>query len=161
MNWREFEAACPELAQIAHARLSGDELVLVGTIRRDGSPRISPVEPDFVDGELLLGMMWKSRKALDILRDPRVAVHSVPSNRLNPGGDVKIYGKGSDVQDPALRHRYEQAIFARVEWRPTEPYHCFAVDIESAAFVRFQERIWESWRWDPDGGLRKETKPND
>jgi hypothetical protein len=161
VNWREFETACPEIARIAQERLSDDELVLVGTLRRDGSPRISPVEPDFVDGELLLGMMWRSRKARDVLRDPRVVVHSVPSDRMNPSGDVKIYGNGVDVQDKALRRRYEETIFARVEWRPTEPYHCFAVDVESAAFVRFEERTWECWRWDPEGGLRKEIKPND
>jgi hypothetical protein len=44
---------------------------------------------------------------------------------------------------------------------PPRPYHCFAVDIDSAAFVRFEEQTWECWRWDADGGLRKETKPND
>jgi hypothetical protein len=42
VNWHEFEVACPELAGLAHERLSGDELVLVGTLRSDGSPRITP-----------------------------------------------------------------------------------------------------------------------
>jgi hypothetical protein len=161
MNWGDFERACPELAAIARERLSGDELVVIGTIRKDGSPRISPVEPDFVDDELMLGMMWRSRKALDLLRDPRAVVHSVPSDRMNPGGDVKLYGSALDVADPDLRRRYEETIFARVEWKPSEPYHCFVIDIDEAAYVRFEEQTWECWRWNAQRGLRKETKPND
>ena len=44
-------------------------------------PRISPVEPLIADGHLYLGMMWRSRKALDLLRDPRCTVHSTVSER--------------------------------------------------------------------------------
>lgn len=161
MRWQAFERACPELAQLARARFVEDELVLVGSLRGDGWPRISPVEPDFVAGELLLGMMWRSLKALDLLRDSRLVVHSVPSDRLNPRGDVKLYGTATDVHDPRLRREYEEAIFARIDWRPSEPYHCFAIDVQQAAFVRFEEEAWEVWRWRRGTGLRKEAKPNE
>ncbi len=161
MRWQEFERDCPELARLAQERFAADELVLVGSIRTDGSPRISPVEPDFVAGELMLGMMWQSRKALDLLRDPRLVVHSVPSDRLNPAGDLKLYGKAVEVSDPTLPRAHADATFARTEWRPTEPYHCFSVDISEAAYVRFEETIWTVWRWRPQTGLRKETKPNE
>jgi hypothetical protein len=161
VHWHQFERACPELAELAQARFAEDELVLVGSLRGDGSPRISPVEPDFVVGELLLGMMWQSFKALDLLRDSRLVVHSVPSDRLNPRGDVKLYGTATEVHDPGLRREYEEAIFARIDWRPSEPYHCFAVDVQQAAFVRFEEEIWEVWRWRQETGLRKETKRNE
>src|SRR5438477_3026035 len=89
LNWNQFENGCPELGKLAHQRLADVELVLIGTVRRDGSPRISPVEPEFVAGELLLGMMWRSLKTLDLARDPRLTVHSVPSDRLNPRGDTR------------------------------------------------------------------------
>jgi hypothetical protein len=161
VRWEEFEHACPELAQLARERFSSDELVLVGSIRSDGSPRISPVEPDLVAGELMLGMMWQSRKAHDLLRDPRLVVHSLPSDRLNPGGDLKLYAKAVEVSDPARRRAHADATFARIGWRPAEPYHCFSVDISEAAYVRFEETIWTVWRWRPETGLRKETKPNE
>ena len=161
MNWRQFEDGCPELAEIARRRFADDELVLIGTLRRDGSPRISPVEPDFVSGELLVGMMWRTLKALDLLRDPRLTVHSLPSDRMNPRGDVKLYGRARAIDEKGLRRHYEDAVFARIDWRPTEPYHCFAIDVERAGFVRFEERLWEWWSWDPDSGLRKEEKPNE
>src|SRR5919198_4629825 len=123
MRWEEFAAAAPELAELGRERLVRTNLCLVGTLRRDGSPRISPVEPYIVDGELLLGMMWQSRKALDLLRDPRVVVHSVVSDRDGTEGDFKLYGQAVDVQDPARREAYADATEARIDWRPEEPYH--------------------------------------
>jgi hypothetical protein len=47
MRWSEFEVACPEIADLARERSEKDQIVLVGTIRRDGSPRISPESEDF------------------------------------------------------------------------------------------------------------------
>ena len=100
MRWDAFEQACPRIAVGARERFRRDQLVLVGTIRRDGSPRISPNECDLAAGRLLVSMMWRSRKALDLLRDPRIAVHSVTTNRDGTEGDVKIYGRVIDERDP-------------------------------------------------------------
>jgi hypothetical protein len=44
MRWQEFEARQPALASVGAQKLTGPG-VLMGTARRDGSPRISPVEP--------------------------------------------------------------------------------------------------------------------
>jgi hypothetical protein len=63
---------------------------MVGTLRKDGWPRISPCEVDFAAGHLFLGMMWRSAKALDLSRDSRVVVHSVTCNREGSDGDVKL-----------------------------------------------------------------------
>jgi len=102
LRWHEFAAACPEIATLAENRFRADQLQLVGTIRKDGSARISPNEVDLAAGELFVGMMWQSRKALDLARDPRCVLHSVPSDKDNPGGDVKLYSTAVDVRDPAL-----------------------------------------------------------
>ena len=91
MRWHEFAAAAPELATLGEQRFESSGLCLVGTLRRDGSPRISPVEPYVAAGHLFLGMMPNSRKALDLLRDPRVVVHSVTCDREGTDGDFKLY----------------------------------------------------------------------
>jgi len=52
----------------------------LATLRKDGSPRISGIEVDFVDGDLWLGAMWQSRRALDLRRDPRFALHSATAD---------------------------------------------------------------------------------
>ncbi|HEY7946266.1 MAG TPA: pyridoxamine 5'-phosphate oxidase family protein, partial [Acidimicrobiales bacterium] len=80
VTWGQFEIAAGPLAAVARERFEGAGLVLVGTLRRRGWPRISPVEPLLLDGRLYLGMMWRSMKALDLERDPRCVVHSVVTN---------------------------------------------------------------------------------
>ncbi|MDQ6720233.1 MAG: pyridoxamine 5'-phosphate oxidase family protein, partial [Candidatus Dormibacteraeota bacterium] len=64
MRWEEFEVAAADLARLGRERLNRYQLCMLGTLRRDGSPRISPCEMDFAQGELLMGMMWQSPKAL-------------------------------------------------------------------------------------------------
>ncbi len=158
MNWQEFAAAAPELAAAGAERFEQTGLVLVGTLRRDGWPRISPVEPYIVDGELMLGMMWQSRKALDLLRDPRLVVHSTTCNREGTEGDFKLYGRANDVPDVRMRQRYEDALEAKIHWRPPNPYHLFSVEIESAAFVMFGTKR-SGIRWNPHRGVERWTIP--
>ena len=167
MRWDAFEAACPELAALARERIEPRHLCLVGTLRRDGSPRISPVEPYFVGGELMIGMMWRSRKALDLLRDPRLVVHSPVTDWSGEEGDVKLYGTAAPVQDRPRRLALFAAIDAAHGWTPDpdEPdddpeCHMFAVDLASAGYTRFTTETWESWAWDPERGLRTERRPN-
>jgi hypothetical protein len=63
MIWAEFEAAAPEVARLGKERFDRLRVALLGTLREDGSPRISPVEPYFVEGDLLFGAMTWSLKA--------------------------------------------------------------------------------------------------
>jgi hypothetical protein len=157
VRWDEFAAACPELADLGAERLRARELCLVGTLRRNGFPRISPCEPEFVDGELMLGMMWRSPKAVDLLRDPRCVVHSVVTDRMGTEGDFKLYARAADVQEPDRRAAYRAAIKARIDWEPDEPgFHLFALDVESAGFVIFGGDRY-GLAWDPLGGLRRWT----
>jgi hypothetical protein len=160
MRWDEFTDACPELAGLARERFAADQLVLLGTIRRDGRARISPCEIDFAAGRLLLGVMWQSPKARDLERDARLTVHSVPADKTNSGGDVKLYGLAVDEQDAGVRAEFCRAIRSRIDWEPAEPYHLFSLDVTEGAFMRFTVEGKQTWRWDPRSGLRKEEAPN-
>ncbi|HEX6230906.1 MAG TPA: pyridoxamine 5'-phosphate oxidase family protein [Actinomycetota bacterium] len=159
MRWGEFEESCPEIAAAARERFERDQLVLVGTLRADGSPRISPCEVDLAAGRLFLGMMWRSRKALDALRDPRVVVHSVARDTDGAEGDVKLYGLAADERDPEVRRAFREAIRARIDWAPEEPdYHCFSLDVREAGYVRFGPDP-VALAWDAERGLRRLTPP--
>jgi hypothetical protein len=159
VRWDEFERACPELAGLARDRFVRDQLVMVGTIRRNGSPRVSPNECDLAAGRLFVSMMWRSKKALDLLRDPRMVVHSVTSNTDGTDGDVKIYGRAVDEREPEVREAFRAAIGARIDWAPDEPeYHCFSVDVRSAAYVRFGDAA-QALAWDEQRGLRRLPPP--
>lgn len=56
MHWEAFRQRAPELAALGEERFERTGLALVGTLRKDGRPRISPVEVSITDGELYLGM---------------------------------------------------------------------------------------------------------
>ena len=89
MTWQEFAQQDPELAALGQERLDRNGLVMVAKLRKNGWPRISPVEPLFHNGQLYLGMMWRSRKALDLLRDPRCSIHNAVSDRMASEGESR------------------------------------------------------------------------
>ena len=149
-SWQQFAAQAPELAALGEAQFARTGLALVGTLRRDGWPRISPVEPFITGGQLYLGMMWRSVKALDLLSDPRCVVHSTVSNRDGTEGEFKVYGRAVEVNDPEERRRFGDAVFAAIGFRPEEPeFHCFAISIESVVFSQlrdseFHRQVWKA-----------------
>ncbi|MCE2463522.1 MAG: pyridoxamine 5'-phosphate oxidase family protein [Dehalococcoidia bacterium] len=149
MIWEGFKRSDPALAALGEERFQSTGLVMIGTLRKNGSPRISPVEPLIAEGHLYLGMMWQSRKALDLLRDPRCTVHSTVLDRDGSEGEFKVYGRAVDEQDAEMRRRYGDALYGKMGWRPEEPeYHLFSVDIESAAYAIIQDGEWirKFWR---------------
>ena len=152
MDWEEFKRADPELAALGEERIEATGLVLLGTLRKNGFPCISPVEPLLTMGRLYLGMMWQSRKALDLLRDPRCTVHTTVSDRHGSEGEFKLYGRGLEVRDPEKRRLYGEALYEKIGIKPEEPeFHLFAVDIESAAYAVIRDEEWFRRIWNAAG----------
>ena len=152
-RWVDFEQAAPELAALGRERFARAGIVLIATIRKDGTPRISPVEFYAVEGHLMLGMMWQSFKARDLLRDPRCLVHSVVTSRAGNEGEFKLRGRAVELSEPALRTAYGDATEAEIDWRPSEPFHLFSLDIDDAAFVIYEEDEQRTTRWTPAMGV--------
>jgi hypothetical protein len=103
-----------------------------------------------------------SPKALDLLRDPRLVVHSVTCNREGTDGDIKLYGRAVAIDDPDLRTAYRAAIKARIDWEPEEgTYHLFALDVQAGGYVRFEgehtRRCGRGTR--PGGSARTAARP--
>ena len=159
MTWAEFKQAAPGLAEKAESLFDASGIVMVGTIRKDGSPRISPVEVLITDGKLYLGMMWQSLKALDLLRDPRCTVHSTVRDRHATEGEFKLHGRAMDIQDAEERKRYGAALAAKIGWNPEGMnYHLFAVDVQSAGLFANEgnARVIKKWRaGEPVGSYRQ------
>lgn len=129
-SWAEVESMEPELAALVRRRFDAHGLGLLATLRRDGSPRISGIEPLFALGELWLGMMPGSRKAVDLLRDPRFALHSATIDKEVQDGDAKLSGRAIAVDDEPTIERYRDAFAARTGYRPPPgPFHLFRAEI--------------------------------
>ena len=138
MRWAEFEERQPRLAQFGREKLGGPGVVLVGTVRKDGSPRISPVEPLFWNGELWLPMGLGSTKTKDLRRDPRLLVHSIVTSRDGRGGEFKVRGRATLEADPDLSARAAETIARELGWRPqVGKFDLFRVDVEDVTFIRW------------------------
>lgn len=134
MRWEQFEAGAPELAALARAEFERYGMALVGTLRNDGSPRISSVLPHVLEGELYLGMMWRSRKAVDLLRNPRLVLRNPVCTNRGDEVELSLHGQAVEIHDEAVRGRYVQD---RPEWDKRD-FHLFSVDIQSVGLVRYE-----------------------
>lgn len=101
-NWQDFVDSAPEFASRVEALFTARKHHTMATLRKDGSPRISGTEVDFDEGQLCLGMMAGTRRAEDLRRDPRVAIHSqgVDPPEGDPGawsGEAKLSGRAVEL----------------------------------------------------------------
>jgi hypothetical protein len=141
-SWAEFEAAEPEFAPRVRALMASRKHLTIATLRRDGSPRISGTEVEFAEGQLRIGSMPRAVKALDLERDPRVAIHGPTDDPpvANPSGwkgEAKIAGTAIEVESRSAAHR-------------------FLIDIQEAVITHLNEAgtrlVVESWK--PARGYR-------
>jgi hypothetical protein len=149
-SWRDVELGAPELARLGIARLSSARVALLGTLRRDGSPRISPIEPCIAAGHLLIGAMAGSVKATDLRRDPRYVLHSVVTGPDSGEGELKLYGSAAEAgQD--LRAAAAGAWW--LGWPPDKAV-VFILRIGQAAFIGWdvERGVMTVHRWSPAGG---------
>lgn len=155
-TWAEIERSAPELTRRARASFDAGIHKTLATLRRDGSPRISGTEIEFVDGRIYLGSMWQALKALDLQRDPRFALHchSVLTDQPDSLGDAKLAGRAVEILDVSEIRRIngEKA-------GPGES-HLFELDVQELSHLRVGEPgehlLLEIWT--PAGGLRTITR---
>jgi hypothetical protein len=93
-TWAQVEREAPDVAGVA-ARLWPGQVALhrnmaqpegapwfaisyLGTVRRDGGPRVHPFCPILADGRLFACIPRSSPKGWDLRRDPRCVVHAMP-----------------------------------------------------------------------------------
>ena len=132
-RWSEVEREAPELAAAARGFLDAFVHKTLATLRRDGSPRISGSEVNFSEGELWLGSMWRSLKALDLRRDPRFALHSGSTSPPDWTGDAKLAGRVEEITDPARVAEINGAD------APGGRSHLFRAEIAELVVVRLGE----------------------
>lgn len=142
MRWSEFAEATPELARLTEERFQKSGLMLMGTLRSDGWPRISPVEPLIFEGQLILGGTWGTRKTLDLLRDSRCVVNTIVCSKDGTEGEMKIVGRALPVTESGVLDRLRQDIFRKSGFRPgPKTYRHFWMDILSAAFIQYGQDL--------------------
>jgi hypothetical protein len=133
--------------------MSGPGVVLLGTVRADGTARISPVEPLFWEDDLWLSMLWGSRKAADLRRDERVLVHNIVTSRNGTAGEYKVRGRAMAEDDSEVEAGYAAAVEEQVGWTPVPGrFHLFWIDVADVTFIRYDDATGDQFitRW-PQG----------
>jgi hypothetical protein len=139
MKWSEIAARQPALGAAAHDLMVKPGVLLVGTTRRDGTARISGVEPLVMDGELWLSMMRGSTKAHDIGRDPRILLHSIVASP-NPGGEIMMRGTARPETGTGVQQRYAEAAAAELGWRPVVgEFTLVRVEVDDVTYIGYDE----------------------
>ncbi|MEN3302886.1 pyridoxamine 5'-phosphate oxidase family protein [Pseudonocardia sp.] len=137
-TWQEFADVAPRIAKIFIRRHAATgNLCMLGTLRPDGFPRISPMEPRFFEGQLWIGGMPGTAKFRDLVRDPRFTLHTATVDTQVTDGDAKVWGFVEDVRDEALHQRYAEALFAETgfDLRGQKFENLFAADVVGASAV--------------------------
>ncbi len=151
--WSDVVESAPGFAEAVRALFDAHRHKTMATLRKDGSPRISGIEARFVDGELWLGMMPGSRKARDLQRDARFALHSasVEPDNADPSawrGDAKLSGLAVEITDPERKKEVLRAM-GEEETAGTDA-HLFRADIREVVLTRLGDPpdhlVIELWR---------------
>lgn len=146
-SWQDVERAAPNLAAAARARFDAHRHKVLATLRADGSPRLSGIETTFKDGELWLGMMPDSRKALDLRRDPRLALHSPPVDPDLAEGDARITGRAVEITDPGAMTALVDGDERHAGEAPSG--HVFRIDVTEVMVLKLGDPadhlVIESW----------------
>jgi hypothetical protein len=146
-TWQEFSDSAPDLANAVRDRFTVRKHCTMATLRKDGTPRISGTEVELSDGQLWIGSMPGALKALDLRRDPRVALHSptVDPPEDNPSdwaGEAKIAGLAVEVGAAD----------------PGESAHRFRIDIVEAVLTRVSGDSLVVQSWHPGRGVEEKAR---
>ncbi len=149
-NWATFTEAEPDLARTVEDRFGAFTHHVLATLRKDGSPRTTGLEVRFLNGELWLGMMPNSLKALDLRRDPRFALQANPGEGTTMGGgDVRISGRAVEVEDLETKKAYTQEV------EPPEPLHLFRTELTEVVRTYIEDdRYLVAQVWKPGEPVR-------
>jgi hypothetical protein len=155
-SWLDLEQAAPHIARAGRELLTRPRVALLGTLRPDGSPRISPVEPYLAGGQLISGLMTWSGKARDLRRDPRCVLHSTISEPDAGEPELKLYGLTAATGDP-LRDACRQAWWLG---QPRAAADVFLLDVTQAVLIEWdlQRGHMTSTHWSPGRGLWQQAR---
>jgi hypothetical protein len=146
----------PEIAFPIRDRLASTSLAILGTLRSDGSPRLSPIEVTFFGGGLYMGMMPGSLKCVDARRDPRVCVLTPVADKDDLGGEGKLFGALREVTQDAARL---DVLRHAVEGLDIDPSlfgdsPVFEVLVDAAAWQHVEDETFVTLSWNSTNGLR-------
>ena len=142
LTWEQFEKAAPEMARFGEERLS-EHVMYLGTIRKDGAPRVHPFTPFVSAGRLFAFMYPTSPKGHDLRRDGRYVIHSQVKDWHGNPGEFSMSGRARIIEDEGTR-----ALAAKgCPYPATGDYVCFEFLIEECRTTHYVDGKAHYARW--------------
>ena len=156
-SWQEFTEEAPQIAEVFVRRHAATgNLCLLGTLRSDGYPRISPIEPRIFEGRLVIAGMPGTTKFRDLGRDPRFCLHTATVDPHVGDGDVKLWGDVENLRDRDLHQRFADNLFALTGFdlrgREFDPF--YVADLTGASSVEVRDGRLAITIWKPGEPVR-------
>ena len=136
-----------ELAVPVWTALEAHKHKVLATLRADGAPRVSGTEVELLDGDLWIGSMPGAVKALDLLRDPRFALHSAPADATLAVPDVKLSGVVVEASGDEL------ASFVNHQASDPGEFHLFRLDVTEVVSTTVASDQLVVTSWHPSRGV--------
>jgi hypothetical protein len=158
VTFAELQTAAPSIAAFAADRLEATGLCLVATTRRDGWPRVSPMELSVHEGRLYVGSMPNAVKARDLQRDPRCCIITPLADKDDLAGEVKLFCLAREIEADDEWQSLRVHMQELVGFDIGEPggSHLFDLGIEAAAWQRVEGDDWRTTSWSAEGGRVRE-----
>lgn len=161
VTWKAFADEAPRIAGIFVRRHNATgNLCMLATLRSDGYPRISPMEPGIFADHLVLVGMPNTTKFRDLGRDPRFCLHTATVDPSVGEGDVKLWGEVRNLQDADLHQQFASDLFERsgmdLRGQVFDPF--YVADLTSASSVTIDDGQLMITIWKPGKGERAVRK---
>ena len=149
LTWEQFESEAPEMASFGARRMS-ERVMYIGTVRKNGYPRVHPFTPFVSSGHLFAYMEPTSPKAHDLERDGKYTIHSLVKDWNGSDGEFAITGRAVRVQDDKVR-----ALAASgCPYTPADRYVCFEFYVEECMTNRYVGGKPQPTRWKEPAGSK-------
>lgn len=157
VTWNQFATEAPRIAEVFVRRhAAAGNLCLLATLRSDGYPRISPMEPRIFDDQLVMVGMPDTTKFRDLGRDPRFCLHTATVDPHVSDGDAKLWGDATNLQDDDLHQRFATALFEEtgmdLRGRVFDPF--YVADLTGASSLAIEDGQLAITIWTPGEGER-------
>jgi Pyridoxamine 5'-phosphate oxidase len=158
VTWQQFADQAPRIAEVfvRRHRATGN-LCLLATLRSDGYPRISPMEPRIAEGQLVMAGMPGTTKYRDLARDPRFCLHTGTVDPQLGEGDAKLWAMAVNLQDRDLHERFAAGLFEEtgmdLRGQVFDPF--YVADITGASSIAAEDGKLAITSWRP--GERERT----
>ncbi|MFP5254996.1 MAG: pyridoxamine 5'-phosphate oxidase family protein [Acidimicrobiia bacterium] len=159
-TYRDLQRDAPVIADRLGAKLASTGLGFLATTRRDGWPRVSPMEVSIIDGRLYVGSMPNAVKARDLQRDPRCCLITPLADKDDLSGEVKAFCRAREITDAEEWERVRATWKEAMDLDIGDPggSHVFELELVAAAFQRVEGDEWRTTSWRVGDRVRERTR---